>query len=120
MYQIALRSFTPEGTLFAAMKRLPSVAELGVTVIYVCPLALADDDPRQEYWSPRQKASGTNNPRNPYRIKDHGRVDPEYGTEADLRDFVAAAHDLNLRVLLDLVYFHCGPTSVLADKPGFI
>lgn len=120
MYQITLRSFTPEGTLCAATKRLPSVAELGAAVIYVCPVVLADDDPRLEFWSPRQKASGTNNPRNPYRIKDYGRVDPEYGTEADLRDFVATAHKLDLRVLLDLVYFHCGPTSVLVEKPGFI
>jgi glycosidase len=120
MYQITMRSFTPEGTLRAATERLPSVAELGATVIYVCPIMLQDDDPRPEFWSTRQKASGTNNPRNPYRIKDYGRVDPEYGTEADLREFIAAAHRLDMRVLLDLVYFHCGPTSVLMEKPGFI
>lgn len=120
IYQIPLRAFTPEGTLRAAMKRLPAVAELGATVVYLCPIMLSDDDTRPEFWSARQKASGTNNPRNPYRIKDYGLVDPEYGTEADLRDFVAAAHKLNLRVLLDLVYFHCGPTSTLIDRPGFI
>lgn len=119
MYQITMRSFTPEGTLRAATERLASVAELGATVIYVCPIMLADDDTRPEFWSPRQKASGTNNPRNPYRIKDYGRVDPEYGTEADLREFVATAHKLHLRVLLDLVYFHCGPSAVLMDKPDF-
>jgi glycosidase len=120
MYQITMRSFTPEGTLRAATARLPAVAELGPTVIYLCPIMLADDDRRPEFWSPRQKVSGTNNPRNPYRMKDYGRVDPEYGTEADLREFVATAHKLNLRVLLDLVYFHCGPTSTLMDKPDFI
>lgn len=120
IYQITMRAFTPEGTLRAARERLPSVADLGATVVYLCPIMLQDDDPRPEFWSARQKASGTNNPRNPYRIKDYGHVDPEYGTEADLRDFVAAAHKLNLRVLLDLVYFHCGPTSNLMDRPGFI
>lgn len=120
MYQINLRAFTPEGTLRAATKRLPSIAELGATVVYLCPIALSDDDPRREFWSTRQKASGTNNPRNPYRMKDYGRVDPEYGTDADLREFVATAHKLGLHVLLDLVYFHCGPTSVLMDQPGFI
>jgi glycosidase len=115
-----LRAFTPEGTLRAAARRLPSLAELGATVVYLCPIALADDDPRPEFWSTRQKASGTNNPKNPYRIKDYGRVDPEYGTDADLRDFIITAHKLDLRVLLDLVYFHCGPASVLMDRPGFI
>lgn len=120
IYQIWLRAYTPEGTLRAATQRLPSIAELGANVVYLCPFMLADDDSRSEFWSPRQKASGTNNPRNPYRMKDYNRVDPEYGTEDDLREFVATAHKLNLRVLFDLVYFHCGPSAVLMDQPGFI
>lgn len=119
IYQVWLRGFTPEGTLRAATARLPSVAELGVTVVYLCPIMLADDDPRPEFWSPRQRASGTNNPRNPYRIKDYNQVDPEYGSEADLHAFVDTAHALGLRVLFDLVYFHTGPTSVLVREPEF-
>lgn len=120
MYQVWLRGFTPEGTLRAATKRLPSVAELGANIIYLCPVQLADPDMRQEFWSKRQKASGTNNPRNPYRIKDYNRIDPEYGREADLRAFIATAHKLGMRVLLDLVYFHCGPTSPLMKERDFI
>jgi glycosidase len=120
IYQVWLRSFTSEGTLRAAEKRLASVADLGATVIYLGPVCLQDADMRQEFWSVRQKASGTNNPRNPYRIADYNRIDPEYGTDADLRSFIATAHKLNLRVLIDLVYFHCGPTSVLVEQPDFI
>lgn len=119
IYQIWLRGFTPEGTLAAATERLPQVAELGANIIYLCPVCLQDDDMRIEFWSTRQKASGTNNPRNPYRIKDYNRVDPEYGTEADLRAFVQRAHDLGLKVLMDLVYFHCGPTSDLMAHPEY-
>lgn len=120
MYQVWLRGFTPEGTLRAATGRLPQVADLGATIIYLCPVYLQDPDMRQEFWSKRQKASGTNNPRNPYRISDYNRIDPEYGTEEDLRAFIDAAHKLGMRVLMDLVYFHCGPTSVLMEKPDFI
>lgn len=120
IYQIWLRSFTPEGTLAAAEKRLPAVADLGVNVIYLSPVCYQDPDMRTESWSARQKAAGTHNPRNPYRIFDYNRIDPEYGTEADLKSFIAAAHKLRLRVLIDLVYFHCGPTSPLLDRPGFI
>ena len=116
MYQVWLRGFTPEGTLKAATQRLSKVAELGATVIYLSPVCLQDDDMRQEFWSERQKKSGLNNPRNPYRIKDYNAVDPEYGTEADLRDFIAEAHRLKLHVLMDLVYFHCGPASVLVNE----
>jgi len=119
MYQVWLRSFTPEGTLRAATKRLPPVADLGANIIYLSPVCLQDADMRQEFWSKRQKASGTNNPRNPYRIKDYNRIDPEYGTERDLREFIATAHKHGLRVLMDLVYYHCGPTSVLMKHPEF-
>ena len=119
MYQIWLRGFTPEGTLHAATQRLPQVAELGATIIYLSPISLSDPDMRQEFWSPRQKASGANNPRNPYRTADYNRVDPEYGAEADLRDFITAAHKLGLRVLMDLVYSQTGPTCVLMKDADF-
>jgi glycosidase len=120
IYQIALRAFTPEGTLKAAAKKLPEVAELGVNILYLCPIFLQDDDPRPEFWSPRQKIYGKN-PKNPYRIKDYYRIDPEYGTETDLGEFVETAHQLGLRVLLDLVLAHCGPSAVFIDEhPDFV
>ncbi len=121
IYQIQPRAFTPEGTLKAAGARLPKLAELGVTVLYLCPVFVADDDMDQTFWSPRQKKSGMNNPRNPYRMKDFYHVDPEYGSDQDLKDFVKAAHALKLRVMLDMVYLHCGPQAVfLKDHPDFI
>jgi len=121
IYQIQPRAFTPEGTLKAAEARLPRLSELGVTVLYLCPVFVADDDMDQAFWSPRQKKSGMNNPRNPYRMKDFCHVDPEYGTDQDLKDFVAAAHALRLRVMLDMVYLHCGPTAVfIKDHPDFV
>jgi cyclomaltodextrinase / maltogenic alpha-amylase / neopullulanase len=121
MYQVYLRAFTPEGTLKAATAKLPRLAELGVSTVYVCPMFVADDDMDQKYWSPRQIKSQQNNPRNPYRMKDFYHVDPEYGTDADLKAFIAEAHRLKMHVMLDLVYFHCGPTAVfLKDHPDFV
>lgn len=119
IYQIWPRTFTREGTLKAATAKLPWIADLGATIVYLCPIMLSDDDPRREFWSTRQKASPANNPRNPYRMKDYFRVDPEYGTEADLHEFVAAAHKLNLKVMLDLVYFHAGPTWAKTQPAEF-
>jgi glycosidase len=121
MYQVYLRAFTPEGTLKAAQARLPRLAELGVTVLYLCPVFVSDDDMDPAYWSPRQKKSGLNNPRNPYRMKDFYHVDPEYGTDQELKEFVAAAHALKLRVLLDMVFLHCGPKAVFLERhPEFV
>lgn len=121
IYQIQPRAFTQEGTLKAATGRLPNVAELGINIVYLCPVFLADDDPDTTSWSPRQKASGMNNPRNPYRMKDYYQVDPEYGTDNDLKDFVAEAHKLGIHVMLDMVYMHCGPKAVfINDHPDFV
>lgn len=121
MYQIQPRAFTPEGTLPAATARLPKVARLGVDIVYLCPVFVSDDDPNRDFWSPRQKASKMDNPRNPYRMKDYYHVDPEYGTDADLKAFVGEAHRLGMRVMLDMVYLHCGPTAVfLKEHPNFV
>ncbi|MDX9981355.1 MAG: alpha-amylase family glycosyl hydrolase, partial [Lentisphaeria bacterium] len=121
IYQVQPRAFTPEGTLAAATARLPEVAALGTTIVYLWPVTVADDDLNPDYWSPRQKACNLNNPRNPYRTKDYYHVDPEYGSDQDLKDFIRAAHRLGLRVMLDLVYLHCGPDPVfLAEHPDFV
>lgn len=121
MYQIQPRAFTPEGTLKAATAKMPKVAQMGVTIVYLCPVFVSDDDMNRDRWSPRQKASKMNNPKNPYRMKDFYHVDPEYGTDDDLKAFVAEAHRLGMRVLLDMVYLHCGPKAVfLEEHPDFV
>src|SRR6218665_4134 len=119
IYQIWLRSFTKEGTLAAAEKRIPEIASLGATVIYLPPLFTADTDMRKEYWSNRQKASPENSPRNPYRSGNYTVIDPQYGTEVDLKNFIAAAHAQGLKVMMDLVYLHTGPSNVLVAYPDY-
>lgn len=111
IYQLFMRMFTPEGTINAAEKRLPHLKELGVDILYICPIVLADDDTNKAFWSRRQKM--LTNPKNPYRIKDYFEIDPEYGSEEDLKSFVATAHKLGMRVIFDLVYYHCGPKANL-------
>ncbi|MBR6727622.1 MAG: alpha-glucosidase C-terminal domain-containing protein [Clostridia bacterium] len=121
VYQLALRTFTPEGTLQAATKLLPHVASLGVDILYVCPFYVQENDPNTAYWSVRQIASNTGNPKNPYKISDYFHVDEEYGTEQDLKEFAAEAHRLGLLVFYDLVYLHCGRQAVFIEAhPDFV
>ena len=121
IYQIFLRTATKEGTIKAAKKLLGHIANLGVDIVYLCPICEADDDPREELWSPRQRESGLGNPKNPYRIKDYFKIDEEYGADDDLKSFVKTAHRLGLKVILDLVYYHCGPNAVfIENNPDFI
>lgn len=121
VYQLFPRPFTTEGTLKGAEKMLPHLAGLGIDIVYLTPIVEADDDTNLEFWSPRQKASGLGNPKNPYRMKDYFKIDPEYGNDADLKHFVKAAHEFGLRVMLDLVYLHCGPkANLIAEHPDFV
>lgn len=120
-YQLALRTFTPEGTLKAAKERLGHIASLGTTVIYLCPCFVQDDDPDMATWSPRQIASRTMNPKNPYKIVDYFSVDSEFGCDEDLVEFIREAHRLGMKVLLDLVYLHCGKNAVfIKEHPDFV
>lgn len=121
IYQILLPAFTQEGTINKAAEMLPYVKSLGVDIVYLCPLTEHDDDMDQKFWSERQKAAKTNNPKNPYRMKDYFKIDPSYGTSADVKKFVETAHSLGLKVIFDLVYYHCGPkANIIREHPDFV
>ena len=121
IYQMALRTFTAEGTLKAAQRLLPFVASLNVDIIYLCPVFKAGNDEDTATWSPRQLASNTNNPKNPYKISDYFNVDEEYGSNDDLKNFVEEAHRNGLKVLFDLVYLHCDKNAVfIKEHPEFV
>lgn len=121
IYQLDLASFTKEGTLAAAARELPRLRDLGLTWVYLCPITASDTDPDPRFLSPRQKASGFSPSRNPYRPADFNAVEPAYGTRADFRRFVAAAHGLGLKVMTDVVFFHCGPKAAfLKDHPDWV
>lgn len=121
IYQIQPRAFTTEGTLKAATARLKGVADLGATIAYLCPVFAMDGDTTRALWSKRQKASGMNSPYNPYRMKDFYHVDPEFGSDKDLKKFIKEAHRQGLKVMLDMVYLHVGSKAVfIKDNPDFI
>ena len=113
VYQIALRTFTRDGTFRAATEMLDHVKGAGMDAVLLLPFVEMDRDMDERGWSPRQIRSGFYTPKNPYRISDFNRVDPEYGAEADLAAFCAKAHAVGLKVFMDVVYMHAGPNNVL-------
>ncbi len=92
LYEMHLGTFTEEGTWEAAMRELPALAELGVTVLELMPIAAF---PGQFGWGYDGVCLFA-----PYR---------PYGTPDDVRRFVDRAHALGLGVILDVVYNHLGP-----------
>jgi len=120
VYQINPRTFSPEGTIKAVTDQLPALADLGFRIMYLCPIFEEDDSVDPKNWSSRQKASQTGNPKNPYRMNDYFKIDSEYGTMDDLREFVDTAHSFHMHVLLDLVFLHIGPNADIIHRfPDF-
>ena len=94
LYQINTRHFTPEGTFRAAIDELPRLKALGVDILWLMPIHPIGEENRK----------GTLG--SPYSVKDYYDVNPEFGTKADFRAFVDAAHAAGFKVILDLVANH--------------
>ena len=94
LYEINTRQFTPEGTFRAAEAQLPRLKALGVDVLWLMPVHPIGVKNRK----------GTLG--SPYSVRDYRAVNPEFGTLADLKHFVAAAHAQGFHVILDWVANH--------------
>jgi 1,4-alpha-glucan branching enzyme len=94
IYEVNVRQFTPEGTLVALQRHLPRLKRLGVDILWLMPVQPIG----------RKNRKGTLG--SYYSISDYTAVNPEFGTRADFRAFVDAAHRQGLRVLLDWVPNH--------------
>ncbi len=93
IYQVYVRSFADSngdgtGDINGIRSKLPYLAELGVTGLWVNPW----------YASPLRDGG--------YDVADYRDIEPSYGTLDDAKAMIAEAHDLGLRVLVDLVPNH--------------
>ena len=104
IYQINTRQFTAEGTFRAAERHLPRLRDLGVVIVWLMPV--------HEIGAVNRKGTLGS----PYAVKDYYSVNSEFGTMDDLRHFVATAHELGLRVILDWVANHTAWDSPLVTE----
>jgi maltose alpha-D-glucosyltransferase/alpha-amylase len=93
IYQLHVKSFFDSnndgvGDFRGLIEKIDYIAELGATAIWLLPF----------YPSPRRDDG--------YDISDYRGVHAEYGTMADVRRFIAAAHDRGLKVITELVVNH--------------
>ncbi|WP_051622007.1 malto-oligosyltrehalose trehalohydrolase [Ruminobacter sp. RM87] len=92
IYELHIGTFTEEGTLKGATKRLSYLKTLGINVIELMPIAAF---PGERNWG----YDGT------YMFA----LNMGYGNYRDLEDFLNLAHSLGIAVILDVVYNHFGP-----------
>jgi alpha-glucosidase len=110
IYQVYPRSWSDAdgdgmGDLPGVTARLPHLATLGVDAVWLSPF----------YRSPQADAG--------YDVADYRDVDPLFGTLADADALLARAHELGLKVIIDLVPNHTSDEhpwfrAALASAPG--
>ena len=110
VYQVYVRSFADSdgdgiGDLPGITARLPHLAELGVDALWITPF----------YTSPQHDHG--------YDVADYRTVDPLFGSLSDADALLERAHELGLRVVVDLVPNHTSSehewfTAALAAEPG--
>lgn len=94
IYEMFLRNFTLEGTFKAAQAKLADLKALGVNTLWLMPI------------HPIGKEKRKGSLGSPYSVKDYFEINPELGTKEDFKNFVKAAHELGLKVILDFVGNH--------------
>ena len=77
------------GDLYGVAERLPALRQLGITALYLTPVFASASNHR-------------------YHTYDYRSVDPLLGGDAALRALIDGAHALEMRVVLDGVFNHCG------------
>lgn len=107
VYEMNVRQLSAEGTLAAAEARLGMLRELGVDIVWLMPI-----HPIGEL--ERKGTLGSY-----YAIRDYYDINPEFGTMADFDRFLAKAHSLGLRVILDYVANHTSPDAEwVTERPA--
>ena len=108
------------GDLQGLIQQLDEIASLGATAIWINPVVKQIDKP---LWAQGPPGSGWEGgfehwPFHGYWADDFERLEPHFGSEADLKAFVDAAHARGLKVLLDVVYNHAGYGSHYLSDPA--
>ncbi|CAK19643.1 alpha-glucosidase [Listeria welshimeri] len=93
VYQIYPRSFQDSngdgiGDIRGIIERLPYLADLGINVVWLCPV----------YKSPMDDGG--------YDISDYYQIDPMFGTMDDMDELIEKAGELGIKILMDLVVNH--------------
>jgi alpha-amylase len=108
IYEVNVRQYTPEGTFNAFAKHLDRLKTMGVVALWFMPI------------NPISHVDRKGSLGSYYAVADYTAVNPEFGTLADFKRLVVAAHDHGMKVLIDWVPNHSGADNRwLYEHPDF-
>lgn len=101
IYSIYIRSHTQEGTFLSLIPDLDRIRALGTDIIWLMPIHPVG-------LKGRKGSLGC-----PYANRDYRTVNPAYGTMDDFCHLVDEIHQRGMKCIIDVVYNHTSPDSVL-------
>ena len=104
IYSVFVRNYSEEGTFKAVERDLDRIKKLGVDIIWFMPI------------HPIGKEKRKGSIGSPYAIMDYRSVNPDYGTLDDFKSLVKSIHDRDMKCIIDVVYNHTSPDSVLSGN----
>ena len=104
IYSVYVRNHTPEGTFRAVIPDLDRIRALGTDIIWFLPIHPIGVEGKK----------GTLGC--PYANRDYRSVNPEYGTLDDFKALVGEIHARGMKCMIDVVYNHTSPDSVLYNE----
>ena len=104
IYSIFVRNYSKEGNFEGVRRDLDRIKALGTDIIWLLPI----------------QPSGVKNRKgslgSPYAISDYRAINPEFGDIDDFKRLCDDIHAKGMKVIIDCVYNHTSPDSVLARE----
>lgn len=104
IYSIFVRNYSEEGTFRAVEQDLARIKALGTDYIWLLPIHPIGVKGRK----------GTVG--SPYANQDYRAINPDLGSVEDFEHLVNAIHEAGMKVMMDVVYNHTSPDSVLVEE----
>jgi hypothetical protein len=104
IYEIYVRNHGMNGTFSDVERDLHRLHTLGVDVLWFMPI------------HPIGEVNKKGSLGCPYSVRDYREVNPEYGTKEDFARLINQAHELGMRVMIDVVYNHTAHDSMLVKE----
>ena len=108
IYSVYVRAHTPEGTFKALERDLDRIRDLGTDILWLMPIHPIGVEGKKG-------SLGC-----PYANRDYRTTNPAYGAMEDFKHLVDEIHARGMKCIIDVVYNHTSPDSVLRyEHPEF-
>lgn len=108
IYEVNVRQYTQEGTINAFATHLDRLKDMGVQTLWFMPI------------NPISTVDRKGSLGSYYAVSDYTAFNPEFGTMEDFKQLVKAAHEKDMKVIIDWVPNHTGADHRwLTEQPDF-